>query len=384
MTQQLDGALIGYGYIAERGHAPTYRRRSQEPGDVRIVAVADGCAERRQQAAADLPGVRLYRNHRELLAAEARRLHFVDIATPPCDHAEIAIDALEEGLHVLCEKPLATTLAAATQMLRAARRNQRVLMPCHTYKYAPVVQAVRRWLDGGHIGRVHLVTMQTFRNTHARGVPQWRPDWRREKAISGGGIAMDHGSHTFYLALDWLGGLPTSVTAKMATHGHWDTEDALSCTVDFPQGQLVAHLTWTAGMRRVCYTVHGEHGAISVDDDDLTVTLLDAARPVPGGNGALKPEVLRESHASAWHDAGHPGWFEPLLDQFRAAIVAGTPVGAEARAAWHCIQLIETAYASSGRASVALGLGPLAALHESEAHDAQEPPCQTGLIPLSY
>ena len=63
------------------------------------------------------------------------------------------------------------------------------------------------------------MTLQTFRNTHAKGVSEWRPNWRRERKYSGGGIAMDHGSHTFYLAFEWLKSYPTSISARAACAG---------------------------------------------------------------------------------------------------------------------------------------------------------------------
>ncbi len=75
-----------------------------------------------------------------------------------------------------------------------------------------MIKTVRAMLKTGRIGKVHLVTLQTFRNTHAKGVTGWRTDWRRERRFSGGGIAMDHGSHTFYLAFEWLGSYPTAIT----------------------------------------------------------------------------------------------------------------------------------------------------------------------------
>jgi len=106
---------------------------------------------------------------------------------------------------------------------------------------------------------VHLVTMQTFRNTHAKGVNEWRPDWRRERALSGGGIAMDHGSHTFYLAFDWMRPYPTSITAHASTANGHDTEDVFGCTLTFRPGlsqppflergcaQGHVHLAWQEG-----------------------------------------------------------------------------------------------------------------------------------------
>jgi predicted dehydrogenase len=370
----LRGALIGYGWIAQHGHAPFYR---DHPG-TQLVAVADVCEARRLQAQRDFPDVRTYPDVGSLLHAEAKHLDFVDIATPPCDHAAIAIEALGSGLHVLCEKPLATSSVAAGKMLEAARRNERVLFPCHNYKHAPVIRTVRKLLEEGHIGRVHLVTLDTFRNTHARGVAEWKPDWRREQSISGGGIAMDHGSHTFYLAFDWLGGLPSAVTAKMSARGNFDTEDTFSCSVTLPGGVAVARLTWTAGVRRVHYTIHGDRGAITVNDDEVELAIMGAPRE--GGNGAATWQVRKEAVPSDWMDASHVTWFTSLFEQFRLAITRGDYVSDEAMQAWSCVRLIETAYASARQ-----GCAELAVLHPTTLQaennlDGQEDACPTGVI----
>ncbi len=381
----LRGALIGYGWIAQHGHAPFYRSAS----GVQLCAVADVCPERRSQAERDFPGVRTYPHAQALLDAEAGRLDFVDIATPPCDHAPLAVEALTRGLHVLCEKPLATTSAAAGAMIETARHHGRVLFPCHNYKHAPVIRTVKRLLDEGHIGRVHLVTLHTFRNTHAKGVAEWRPDWRREKRISGGGIAMDHGTHTFYLAFDWLGGLPRAVTAKMSTRGCLaapeneggedradECEDTFSCTVTLPGGMAVAHLTWTAGVRRVNYTIHGEKGAITVCDDDVELALMGPPRP--NGNGAATWQVRKEAVPSDWMDASHVSWFASLFEQFRGAIAAGDWVSDEAMQAWTCVRLIETAYASARQGSVELPVLP--PYFEAGNQPGEELACPTGAI----
>src|SRR5262245_50503406 len=256
---KLRGAIVGYGFIMEKGHVAGYRRRNGDE-DVQILAVAAVHPARREVARQQPSGVRVYANHEALLEAEAKNLDFVDVATPPSDHAAIAHAAFDRGLHVLCEKPLATSGDEARGMLRHAREARRVLYPCHNYKHAPVIKAVRALLDGGRIGRPHLVTLQTFRNTHARGVSDWRADWRRERRYSGGGIAMDHGSHTFYLAFEWLRAYPTAITGHLSSSGSFDTEDDFTCTLKFPTGVASAHLSWNAGVRKVIYTIHGEHG----------------------------------------------------------------------------------------------------------------------------
>jgi predicted dehydrogenase len=343
MSRPLQGALIGFGFIAEKGHVPAYLSSP----DLEIAAVVDVCAARRDRARQVLPGARVYPDTKTLLAAEGRQLDFVDIATPPCDHAAIAHAAFDHGLHVLCEKPIATSTADARALLDHAQQVKRVFFPSHNYKHAPVIKVIRDLLDAGEIGQVHLVTLDTFRTTHARGVAEWQPDWRRSRAASGGGIAMDHGCHTFYLAFDWLASRPMAITAKMSNLSTLDTEDNFSCTVTFPTGIAVAQLTWNAGFRKVIYTIHGSHGAIRVEDDDLEI------HRKRGG----QVEVERRSAGSQWMDASHAGWFVPLHRELVHAIRAGRWVGREARDAAMCVQLIETAYASARADGKQLALG---------------------------
>src|SRR6476659_156959 len=186
MSRPYKGALIGFGFIAEKGHLPAYLAA---PDLFEIVAVADICAARREIAQRALPKARIYPDTKTLLAAEARRLDFVDIATPPCDHAAIAHAAFEHCLHVFCEKPIATSAADAKSMLDHAQQVKRVFFPSHNYKHAPVIKAIRNVLESGELGPIHLVTLDTFRTTHAKGVAEWSPDSRRARKTSGGGIA---------------------------------------------------------------------------------------------------------------------------------------------------------------------------------------------------
>jgi predicted dehydrogenase len=343
----LKGAVIGYGFISSKGHVPAYLKRSQRKGDVEIIAVADICSARRAQARRDLPGVGVYPNYEALLSDRGFELDFIDVCTPPAQHAEIAHAGLERGLHVLCEKPLTPTLGEAAELLEHAARARRVIFPCHNYKHAPVVKAIREVLAKDQIGEVRSITLSTFRNTHAKGVPEWRPDWRREKKYGGGGIAMDHGSHTFYLAFEWMGGYPTAVSAKMANVGSslYDTEDNFNAVLTFPNGLAHAHLSWTAGVRKVIYTLHGDRGAITVDDDDLQLALLDGS--VTGKSGAGRWKVERRCIRSHWMDASHINWFNSMFEDFKGAIETDAFVGKEAREAYFCIQVISHAYRSA-------------------------------------
>ena len=342
MNSSLKGAIVGIGFISGKGHFPAYLQRK----DVEIVAVADICEARLEFAKKQNANIRVYSTVEDLLASE-KNLDFIDISTPPSEHFRVAKLALENGLHVLCEKPLTTSLEDAKELLLLAKKHRRVVFPCHNYKHAPVVKTVDDIIASGEIGKVHGLTLQTFRTTHAKGVQEWRTDWRREKKFSGGGIAMDHGSHTFYLTFNWLKSFPKKVTAKMMnvsllTDTKWDTEDNFSCFLTFPNGYASAHLTWTAGVRKVIYTIQGSLGAVTINDDDVEVS---------GKSGSKKFSI-----ASHWGDASHVGWFNSMFDQFLGCISRSEYVNSELKEAYYCIQLIQQAYASSEQGSKEMSL----------------------------
>jgi len=339
------GGIIGYGYIASRGHAPVYSKRE----DVEIIAIADICSPRLAIAREDFNDVRLYRCAEELIAQEAGYLDFVDIATPPVFHASIATQAIERGLHVLCEKPLTTSTNDARCLIDLAKRNRRVLFPCHNYRHAPVVKAVREILDSERIGKVTAASLSTFRHSHAKGVQEWNPNWRRELEYGGGGIAMDHGSHTFYLCFDWLGAYPTAISAKMTSRGpdKYNTEDNFAATLTFPTGTANVSLSWTAGIRKVVYIIQGERGAVMVDDDDLQIALQETKYNPVTTQHSMSWTLERHSIASTWIDASHTQWFNSMFNDFRRAIAFEDFVGRDAHDALKCIQVIEAAYRSA-------------------------------------
>lgn len=332
--------IAGFGFIAEAGHLHAY----QSGTGFAAVAVADPCRKRWSAIARALPEARIYEDAREMMAKE--KLDVLDVCTPPSHHASLALEGFARGLHVVCEKPLATTSEEARQMVEAARDARRVLYPGHSYRFAPVMRAARDVIGSGLVGRPRLASVATYRTTHALGVPEWRPDWRREQALAGGGILMDHGPHTFYVAFDWFGAYPTSVSARVRALGGGEVEDDVVTTLRFPDDRLLhVHLTWNAGFRKVIYTVHGDRGGFRIEDDKLEVTRSsDEAR-----------ETSESAFSSNWKDAGHGGWFIELFKDVARAIASRDFVGREAEDSLHALEVIDAAYASSrdgGRAVV--------------------------------
>jgi predicted dehydrogenase len=334
--------MVGFGFIAERGHAPAYAARTSP---LQIVAVAEPCGARHPAIRATLPHATVYRDHETLLSREA--LDFIDVCTPPSEHMNVALAGFARGLHVLCEKPLAMTPLEGWRMTEGAVRAQRVLFPAHCYRHAPVVRSVRDLLARNLIGRVRSATIDTYRTGHAMGAAEWYPDWRRDPRYSGGGILMDHGPHTSYLAFEWLGGHPTRASAWTRSVRQDGVEDEATCMLMFPRGTVRAHLTWNAQLRCVIYSLHGDHGTIRVEDDEVELV-------VRGVDGRMRSETQR--HPSNWKDAGHGPWFEGVLRGFCEAIDRTEVVGPETEDALMGTHVISAAMSSARRGGVWVSL----------------------------
>ena len=117
MTPRLRGAIIGFGNIAELGHYPSYANSAE----AEIVAVMDPSPSRREAAQALKLGLRAYETVDALFRAE--KLDFVDICTPPSSHTELALKALEQHCHVLCEKPLTLKTSAYEELSKAVAQS---------------------------------------------------------------------------------------------------------------------------------------------------------------------------------------------------------------------------------------------------------------------
>lgn len=345
---KLKGALIGYGFICSKGHYPAYIKRD----DVEIVAICDISIDKIDNLP---PGIAKYNSYENLLANE-KDLDFVDIATNAANHAEVILACLDAKTHVLCEKPLVCSVQELDQVVLTAKKNKRVIFPCHNYKHAPVVKAIREIIDSGKIGEINSVSINTLRNTHAVGAKHWKPDWRRNKKLSGGGIAMDHGSHSLYLIFEWLKGYPHSVTANCINRNpQFDTEDNFNGTFEFANGHANIQLSWTAGIRKVIYTLQGTKGAITVDDDNMEVALMEENSSEEISHKA-KWTTENYTISSDWMDSSHVSWFNSMFDKFKTCIKDMKIINDEFKDAYHCIMAIMKAYESSDNNSVKISI----------------------------
>ena len=330
MTATRQGAIIGFGNVAALGHWPQWRARA----DFRIVAVADSDAQRRALAERLIPGVRTYTEAATLLDRET--LDFVDVATPPASHAPVIVAAAQAGVHVLCEKPLCTSLREYEVVRAAVQRAGVVLHTVHNWKYSDAFRTVRRLLASGSIGALKAISFDTARNGFAAG----SGDWRVSPSIAGGGILVDHGWHAFYLLVALAEQRPRRIRATLERRRYVDAEveDTAVCAISFPSLVAEVRLTWAANERRTCWRFVGTAGELTIDDDELVMR----------GDGRDEHLRLATGLSAGSH---HPEWFAGVLDAFRHELDEPAARGTNQAEAELCLLMLNVAYASDAAGS---------------------------------
>ena len=203
--------IIGCGKIAETRHAPEYAAEE----NVRLVGYFDFKTER-AAALAERFGGRFFSSVEEMLACP--EIDAVSVCTANATHADITIASLRAGKHVLCEKPMATTLAECRNMLSAAKENGKRLAIAHNQRTCAAHRKARELLDFGAIGRP--LSFKSFFG-HS-GPDNWSVDagtgnWFFDKSQSAFGAVADLGIHKIDLMRFLLGSEIESMTAILGT-----------------------------------------------------------------------------------------------------------------------------------------------------------------------
>jgi predicted dehydrogenase len=320
----LRGALVGFGEVARNGHWPAWAAQS----DARIVAVVDRTPERRALVASLAPAIGTFATLEEL--ASAMTIDFVDICTPPALHQQPMLDAIARGWHVLCEKPFLLDPIVLDVVRRLAADRGLAVLPVHNWKYAPIIRRATEALHAGVIGPLRRVEIETCRTREAAGADLARPNWRRDSAIAGGGILMDHGWHAVYLALQWFGRPAIGVRAAL----HWPpgggADDEASVAIEFPGGEATLALTWNSDERRNTIRLSGDLGTIVVADDTLHI------------RGTSDESILFERALSA--GSHHDDWLTAMLPTVVSAFRNPALAGPAFEEAAECLSIIQQAY----------------------------------------
>ncbi|MFO7154685.1 MAG: Gfo/Idh/MocA family oxidoreductase [Caldicoprobacter oshimai] len=285
--------LIGIGFMG-RGHLDNYIRLEAEGFPVKLVAICDIDKDKFENKF--LPGninvgnkkydfskYNLYTDIDEML--ENEDLDYVDITLPTYLHAEAAIKALNKGMHVLCEKPMALTVDECKAMIEAAEKNNRKLMIAQCLRFWPEYEYLKECVETNRFGKV--LAGYFFRGG---GTPKWSyQNWLLQKDKSGGAI-LDQHIHDVDM-INWLFGTPKAVStiAKNVIPG--SGYDIVSTRYIYEDGKVItAEDDWVLNGEygfSMLYRVNFEKGNVVYEKGTLKVN--------PNDGKSFTPDLPKEN-----------------------------------------------------------------------------------------
>src|SRR6266581_1554045 len=204
--QRIRTAVFGTGFVG-RVHLEGIRRL----GYVQVYAIGEPQIEKANQLAAEFGVEKTDADYRRILEDPA--VDAVHVCTPNAFHFPIAKDALEAGKHVICEKPLAISMAEAKQLVRIAAEKKRRNCTCHNLRCYPMVQHMRRMREDGDLGEI-LVVQGGYSQDWLHYDTDW--NWRLDSKFNGPSRCLaDIGSHWCDMAEHVTGQRITSVCADL-------------------------------------------------------------------------------------------------------------------------------------------------------------------------
>ena len=291
--------VVGCGRIAQ-AHLEVMPRLK----DAVVSAVCDVDPEL-AACAAEEQNCKSYSNLDTMLREEP--LDAVFICTPPATHADIVVKCLEHGLHVLCEKPLAPTTEETQRMYRAAQKADRLLSLASKFRHMPAMIKAKAQIKAGLIGRPVL-----FFNRFA-GRVDMSGRWNSNKAVSGGGVLIDNGTHSVDVARYLLGPVTRVAAHAPCSLQGLDVEDTV--VLSFECGQTAGNIQLTWGLDNLYdpfVRIEGTEGVLQVGWKESNYRLYRSQEWIPFGEPYNKLVVL-ENQDKHFLDCIQ-GKVDPLID----------------------------------------------------------------------
>lgn len=329
-------AIIGAGAISN-AHISAYMKF---PERCRIVVVVDVYMEKAQKRIEEygLHDAVAVADYHELLQND---IDLVSICTPPYTHASIACDFMKAGKHVLVEKPMASSLEEADQMLKAAQDRGTLLSVIAQNRFTTPMMKLKSVLDSRHMGPIlHVQVDSYWWRGHSYYDLWWRGTWEKE----GGGCTLNHAVHHIDAML-WMMGAPIEVQAMMANtaHNNAEVEDISMAMLRFSQGAV--------GMITSSVVHHGEEQQLIFQGKEARVSVpWKVVASTSQSHGFPEPNPDLERQLQQQYDAlpevihsGHAGQVENVLD----AIEKGTSLVVDGESGRNTLELIVGIYKSA-------------------------------------
>lgn len=224
-------AIIGVGAIAP-AHIKAYL---EFPERCKIVALCDIYPEKAEAGARRFNlDADIYDDHRKMM--ERDEIDLVSVCTPPYTHAEISINFLNAGKHVICEKPMAASLEECDAMNKAAEKRGKILSIIAQNRFSTPMMKLKKILESELIGPVVHAQIDSF---WWRGYSYYNLWWRGTWEKEGGGPTLNHAVHHIDI-FRWMNGMPSEITAVMsnAAHDNAEVEDISIAIGRYDNGRL--------------------------------------------------------------------------------------------------------------------------------------------------
>ncbi len=237
-------AVIGVGTMG-RHHARVY----SELPEADLVSISDSDSVRAHSTAEKF-GIRAYTDHREML--EKEKPDAVSVVVPTALHEKVGMDALDAGVNVLIEKPIAATVEEGTRLIEKARAMNKQLMVGHVVRFDPALQALKQKLDAGELGRIYQIFCRRAGPFPTR--------------IQDVGVVIDLAPHDVDIMRFLAGSNPTRVYSETERRIHTNHEDLLWATLRFPDGVIGGlEINWLTPTKIREVLVLGERGMFRAD-----------------------------------------------------------------------------------------------------------------------
>ncbi len=211
-------------------HAHSYAESLLHINEAELVGIFDEDAERGQHAA-DQYQTTFYKDYQDLLNSDVEA---VIVCSENVKHKEHVVASAQAGKHILCEKPIATTVSDAWDMIRAADKYGVKLEIAFPVRFSPAVQRVKRIVDEGKLGRI-LSMQGTNRGSNPGG-------WFVQPELSGGGAVLDHTVHIIDIMRWYIKSEVKEVYAEIDTHfSNIPADDCGLLTLEFENGVIASH-----------------------------------------------------------------------------------------------------------------------------------------------
>jgi predicted dehydrogenase len=291
----------GFGIVGAGVIAATHAEAITALLGARLLAVTDVVPDR-AEALAGTYGCAAEPGLGALLARED--VDVVSVCVPSGLHAEVGIQAAAAGKHLVVEKPMDVSLAAADRLIDAARAAGVAMTVISQHRFDPGLVELRRLLDQGVLGRLVLGEARTkwYRSQVYYDSAAWRGSW----ALDGGSL-MNQGIHYVDL-LRWSMGPVAEVTAVCATQSHqMEAEDVALAVLRFRSGAVGTIVASTAVFPGFAQRmeISGTGGTVLIEDGEIIQRAISAEQPMPGARGSR----VRASAASP--GAASPGAATP-------------------------------------------------------------------------